>query len=254
MTIACATRRSAAALLAACSVATPTLAALVDRGNGLLYEDVLNITILQDANFAKTSGFDSDGRMTWETANSWVQSLTIANTGGWRLPTTQPLNGSSYSTTFSTSGSTDYGYNVSAPGSLSAGATSSEMAYLFFNSLGNIAEFNLDGSPSACRNVQIGTAHCLSNTGLFDNLESYTYWSGSASPEAGSYWTFTMDGGFQPFSPGGSSLYALLVHDGDIASLVNGSLPEAPSLILSFTALALLLARANRKSRDFRPI
>ena len=31
-------------------------AALHDRGSGLIYDDVLNITWLQDANYAKTSG------------------------------------------------------------------------------------------------------------------------------------------------------------------------------------------------------
>ena len=38
-------------------------AALYDRGNGLIYDDVLDITWLQDANHAKTSGYDRDGRM-----------------------------------------------------------------------------------------------------------------------------------------------------------------------------------------------
>ena len=39
--------------------------ALYDRGDGLIYDDVLDITWLQDANYALTSGFDIDGRMTW---------------------------------------------------------------------------------------------------------------------------------------------------------------------------------------------
>ena len=32
-------------------------AALVDRGGGMLYDTVLNITWLQDANYAKTSNY-----------------------------------------------------------------------------------------------------------------------------------------------------------------------------------------------------
>ena len=32
-------------------------AVLVDRGGGMLYDTVLNITWLQDANYAKTSGY-----------------------------------------------------------------------------------------------------------------------------------------------------------------------------------------------------
>jgi hypothetical protein len=45
-------------------VSSITYAALWDRGGGLIYDDVLNITWLQDANYAKTSGYDADGRMT----------------------------------------------------------------------------------------------------------------------------------------------------------------------------------------------
>lgn len=39
-------------------------AALWDRGNGMIYDDVLNVTWLQDANYAKTSGYHATGRMT----------------------------------------------------------------------------------------------------------------------------------------------------------------------------------------------
>jgi len=40
-------------------------ASLYDRGEGLIYDDVLDVTWLKDANYAKTSGHDADGRMTW---------------------------------------------------------------------------------------------------------------------------------------------------------------------------------------------
>ena len=54
-------------------------AGLVDRGSGMLYDTVLNITWLQDANYAKTSNYDADGRMTWTQANTWANNL---NYGG----------------------------------------------------------------------------------------------------------------------------------------------------------------------------
>ncbi len=38
-------------------------ASLFDRGNGLLYDDALKVTWLQDANCAKTRGYDTDGLM-----------------------------------------------------------------------------------------------------------------------------------------------------------------------------------------------
>lgn len=47
-------------------------AALIDRSGGMLYDDVLNITWLQDANYAKTSGYDADGKSSWAAANTWA--------------------------------------------------------------------------------------------------------------------------------------------------------------------------------------
>ena len=68
-------------------------AALIDRGNGLIYDDDLDITWLQDANYAKTSGytdtistFFADGRMSWAQAQTWVNQLEFAGFTNWRLP------------------------------------------------------------------------------------------------------------------------------------------------------------------------
>jgi hypothetical protein len=73
-----------------------TQAALIDRGNGMIYDDVLNITWLQDANYAKTSGHDADGRMTWNESMAWASSLIFGGYDDWRLPfATQPDAGCS---------------------------------------------------------------------------------------------------------------------------------------------------------------
>lgn len=40
-------------------------ASLIDRGGGLIYDSNLNVTWLQDANYAKTSGYHVSGAMTW---------------------------------------------------------------------------------------------------------------------------------------------------------------------------------------------
>ena len=74
-----------------------TLAAnadLYDRGNGLIYDDELDITWLQDANYAATQyaatgGLegDADGRMTWTDANEWADNLSYGGYDDWRLPT-----------------------------------------------------------------------------------------------------------------------------------------------------------------------
>lgn len=47
---------------------TTANAALFDRGNGLIYDSTLNITWLQDFDYAKTSGYDTDGALTYNQA------------------------------------------------------------------------------------------------------------------------------------------------------------------------------------------
>lgn len=98
-------------------------ATLLDRGGGLLYDDVLNVTWLQDANYAKTSGYDADGQMSWGVAKIWASNLVFHDAvrsidfDDWRLARNSPegqmrrsrkkLPGSSTMTwrTHSTSGS-----------------------------------------------------------------------------------------------------------------------------------------------------
>lgn len=60
-------------------------AALHDRGNGLVYDDALDITWLQDANYAKTSGYDADGLMSWDDAVIWADQLEYGGYDDWRL-------------------------------------------------------------------------------------------------------------------------------------------------------------------------
>ena len=140
-------------------------AALWDRGGGLIYDDVLNITWLQDANYAKTSGYDADGGMVWAEAINWETNLTYyENVRGvtyddWRLPHALPVNGNSYTYNFAYDGSSDRGYNVSAPGTVYQGSTASEMAYTYFNTLGNKAYYDVNESGP-----QSGWG--LQNTGL----------------------------------------------------------------------------------------
>jgi hypothetical protein len=61
---------------------------LISRGNGLIYDTDLNITWLQDAQYAYTSGYSPTVLMTWADAMTWVASLNYKGITGWRLPTT----------------------------------------------------------------------------------------------------------------------------------------------------------------------
>ena len=130
-------------------------AALFDRGGGMIYDDVLNITWLQDANYALTSGSPSwNGKMQFDAAHAWAAQLVYGGYADWRLPTVAPVHGSTYNRTFSYDGSTDYAYNISYPGGVSppdpAGAypysTQNELAYMFYVNLGNLAKFRTDGT------------------------------------------------------------------------------------------------------------
>jgi len=68
------------------------MSALLDRGGGLIYDTDLDVTWLQDAIYAKTSGFDPDGRINWHSAMDWVASLAYYDSvrdrtwDDWRLP------------------------------------------------------------------------------------------------------------------------------------------------------------------------
>ncbi len=92
--------RKALTLTALLVSSLSTNAALYDRGNGMIYDDVLNITWLQDANYAKTSGYaaanatgyirstthiQADGNMGWEAANTWAAQLVYGGYDDWRL-------------------------------------------------------------------------------------------------------------------------------------------------------------------------
>jgi hypothetical protein len=55
---------------------------LIDRGGGLIYDSDLNLTWLQDADYADTAGYDdllygidTDGTMYWGDAVNWANSL-----------------------------------------------------------------------------------------------------------------------------------------------------------------------------------
>ena len=52
-------------------------AELIDRGGGLIYDTELDITWLQDANYARTSAYDDDGMITWYEATAWADQLSF---------------------------------------------------------------------------------------------------------------------------------------------------------------------------------
>jgi len=59
-----------------------------DGTTDAFYDTDLNITWLRDANYAKTSGFDSSGTMGWSATMAWASTVVFGGYDDWRLPTT----------------------------------------------------------------------------------------------------------------------------------------------------------------------
>lgn len=62
-------------------IAPPSGAELLDRGNGLIYDDILNVTWMQNANY-------SEGTLTWDDAMNWAGNMVFGGYNDWRLPET----------------------------------------------------------------------------------------------------------------------------------------------------------------------
>ena len=128
-------------------LAISSQAILIDRGGGMIYSTDMNVTWLQDAKYARTSGYDADGLMNWYVAIHWADNLIYEGYNDWRLPTYLD----------------EYEYQRDdAP-------LQHEMAYLLFTELGN----NDGDSPL--------------DYGLFINVlegdeYGYQYWSSTEFP------------------------------------------------------------------------
>ena len=81
-------------------------AQLLDRGNGLIYDDVLDITWLDNANY-------SGGTMTWDTAMNWTDNLVFQGYSDWRLPSSD-TSCTGKNCTGSEMGQLYYNYNVTS--------------------------------------------------------------------------------------------------------------------------------------------
>lgn len=188
-------------------------AALVDRGGGLIYDDVLNVTWLQNVTYGAGSSYDNgwsntDGLMTWSSATAWAENLiyydSVRNVtyDNWRLPSLSPANGVSFNYAFSTNGTTDYGYNMTG--------TRSEAGYMYYADLGNPAS--------------VGGNNCYpcgKNAGPFINLTSMsTVWFGAAdAPYADQAWNLDYWSGLQRMNPKTNQYLAWAVRDGDVAAV-----------------------------------
>ncbi|MDX1487889.1 MAG: DUF1566 domain-containing protein [Acidiferrobacterales bacterium] len=132
-------------------------AELHDRGNGLIYDDVLNITWLQNAKYG--------GNKKWKEAVEWAANLEYQGYGDWRLPSISVSSGVPTGATASP---------VDCSTATELECRDNELGYMYFHNLGG-------------KGNQV-----LGNQGFIQNIQR-VYWSGTES--AGGAWEFTFNYG-----------------------------------------------------------
>ncbi|MEO7387543.1 MAG: VPLPA-CTERM sorting domain-containing protein [Gammaproteobacteria bacterium] len=213
------------------------------------YDTTLNVSWLANANLAITNtfgvgGISGTGRMTWDTANAWIAAMNSANYLGvnsWRLPKMVDIGGNGCTVnSFVSYNGGDCGYNV-----VSTGAQASEMASLYYDTLGNLAFYNTSGVPNFA-------SPSIQNTGPFQNLGNTLYWydletstssSGFDFGEPLNAWYFGMpSGGQRPQDKTDNSLTTWAVVNGDIAVV------PVPAAVWLFGSAMGVLGFARRRT------
>lgn len=205
-------------LIAAAALSAASLSAhaeLQARPGGMVYDTVQNITWLADFNYAKTSGYDADGRMGWLSARNWAGALVYGGFDDWRLPSALGANGAGPCG----------GYNCA----------NSEMGHLFYVDLGGRA-----GSPYS-------QGSNAANISLFINVESVvSYWSGTEyAPNSFQSWKFSFNHGWQDWVGQQDAHVAVAVRAGDVLSAV----PEPQATAMLLAGLGMLAALGRRRQR-----
>ena len=185
------------------------------------YDTALGVTWLRDANV--------NGQMDWNTAMSWASNLTVGGVGGWRLPTmADPI-----AVDNCTVNGTNCGFNVYP--------TSSEMANLFFSTLGNKSYFDISANPQ--------TGYGVTNAGTFQNMQSISYWLGTEVVyQPNNAWVFMTDVGLQSATTEKSTLYAsaMAVHPGDVGTVVS-AVPEPETYAMLLAGLGFIGVVTRRR-------
>ncbi len=212
--------KTLALALTALTLSGAAQAALFDRGAGLVYDDDRNITWLFDMNYARTSGFDADGLMTWGEADAWASGLVFGGYSDWRLPTASikpdgsgPCIGTSF-----------------------VNCANGELAHLFFDELG----------------VTPGTSTLTADPAklaLFANvLPTAGYWTGYPI-NLPVFFSTQVQGDLPSRGPIRffQGLPAVVVRDGDVSPVPEPA--TAATMLLGVGAMALLLRRRQRCGR-----
>ena len=175
-------------------------AQLYDRGNGMIYDSDQDITWLQDASYAKTSGYDDDGLMSNGEATRWAENLVYGGYDDWRLPNGLTTN-CGFSVYFPTP---ECGY--------SPDTSTSELAYMWYDILGNKA---LCDNSNNCDQPGGGLTSTSADGISFTNIQPTRYWMQNVNYSLWS-WFVGMDSGQHSYNSNYFPYGAWAVRDGDV--------------------------------------
>jgi hypothetical protein len=216
-------------------VSLNSFGALYDRGNGLIYDDVLNITWLQDANFAQTSGYDSDGKMNWGDANAWAAQLEYGGYDNWRLPSANLMNPTS--PCYHPDGRCDKGYNN----------TTGELGHMFYYNLGNLGYRDASNNfqpDNGLTNISFTDGNSGASVSFLNLYNSVYRYSEEYAPDTGEAWNFFTTTGSQTPHHKNLNYYSWAVRDGDVSSV-----PLPAGIYLFLSGLVGLGVLKNKKSK-----
>lgn len=199
-------------------------ATLINHGDGLIYDDELDITWLSDSNLAGNA-------MNWADALGWAADLEYAGALDWRLPSAIDKDGSGLLPTSSLQA-----YDPGIKG---------DLKHLFLD-LGGV--FDPDGSRTADYGNFNANADLFSNV-VFSLGRDDVYWTseqGSMSDRA-YYFAFSNGGQWQKRKDGSMNHglgFAWAVHDGKLGMPVS----EPVSILLLGSGLLSFAVIRRRKN------
>jgi hypothetical protein len=165
-----------------------------------VYDSMLNLTWLANANLAATqtfgvSGINRDGSMSWDAAQRWIAAMNAARYLGsarWSLPeTTLPDNGCSQNPKTAA-----FGY----------GCTASQMGHLYYEELGGVKGSTIE--------ITHGAAYTK-----FTNFQPYLYWSATLWTRVpNSAFSFSFGNGFQGTNVFANDMYVIPITPGKLGN------------------------------------